>query len=620
MQSTPTSGFDICPRPPLSSVQPSILTYPMLGNIHAMDPAPPQYRFLQSPFFMPICHNDNPLRTSTPKDEEVPNSHLVVPTPVKLEPLKRSPNAASPSFPQIPPTRASLKITAVISPVEGAAFTEPEIMPGLLNSMRPPNGISSSEEREQPLDLTITNKRREESRNITISTGNTEKEDKEGDELDTIVFIKKSEIQPKLECETCEGEKEDMTKRPKQKHPFLRISDLLKDTPPSRSPSCTPPQLHQDIIVPRVEEKHPNLPVVYPRPLHPAALLDLYRNLDRSASMTRNPVGACLAQPRYPLFPSFLPPSAPSSMTMAPSRNIGLELLKNYLPSSAVRPYADLSRPYSDILAPPAGPPRSAKDRYACKFCGKVFPRSANLTRHLRTHTGEQPYKCKYCERSFSISSNLQRHVRNIHNKEKPFRCPLCDRCFGQQTNLDRHLKKHEEGEDGLLLPDSPEVPDSSSGNNTSFSGEKKFENEGSCELSKSTAVVSEDDTIESSTDESSALKFLPSSSGIATPDTMESTDTKCLLKRSISPSEVFVSGINSQRSPLEKKDEGSSKDCRVIGSPIDSKNQGSPLEFRINRFSFEGKDCVSPVVNPDDEISEVQILDEPPIKKIKLI
>ncbi|CAH0725700.1 unnamed protein product, partial [Brenthis ino] len=96
------------------------------------------------------------------------------------------------------------------------------------------------------------------------------------------------------------------------------------------------------------------------------------------------------------------------------------------------------------------------RDRYACKFCGKVFPRSANLTRHLRTHTGEQPYKCKYCERSFSISSNLQRHVRNIHNKERPFRCPLCDRCFGQQTNLDRHLKKHEaEGGDSPSSADT---------------------------------------------------------------------------------------------------------------------------------------------------------------------
>uniref|UniRef100_A0AC34QBL6 C2H2-type domain-containing protein n=1 Tax=Panagrolaimus sp. JU765 TaxID=591449 RepID=A0AC34QBL6_9BILA len=84
------------------------------------------------------------------------------------------------------------------------------------------------------------------------------------------------------------------------------------------------------------------------------------------------------------------------------------------------------------------------KEKYTCRFCNKVFPRSANLTRHLRTHTGEQPYKCHYCERSFSISSNLQRHVRNIHNKEKPFKCSKCDRCFGQQTNLDRHIRKHE--------------------------------------------------------------------------------------------------------------------------------------------------------------------------------
>lgn len=94
------------------------------------------------------------------------------------------------------------------------------------------------------------------------------------------------------------------------------------------------------------------------------------------------------------------------------------------------------------------------KDRYTCKFCGKVFPRSANLTRHLRTHTGEQPYPCKFCDRAFSISSNLQRHVRNIHNKERPFQCGLCSKSFGQQTNLDRHVKKHEA--EGNNFRDSP--------------------------------------------------------------------------------------------------------------------------------------------------------------------
>ncbi|CAL4121731.1 unnamed protein product, partial [Meganyctiphanes norvegica] len=103
----------------------------------------------------------------------------------------------------------------------------------------------------------------------------------------------------------------------------------------------------------------------------------------------------------------------------------------------------------------PGMPTNKPRERYTCKYCGKVFPRSANLTRHLRTHTGEQPYKCKFCERSFSISSNLQRHVRNIHNKEKPYKCSLCERAFGQQTNLDRHMKKHES--DGpTILDGSP--------------------------------------------------------------------------------------------------------------------------------------------------------------------
>lgn len=158
--------------------------------------------------------------------------------------------------------------------------------------------------------------------------------------------------------------------------------------------------------------------------------------------------GKYSAFPRMPLFGSSysLPMVNPYALHLQQSSHLshlaGLQNMPHY-PS------------FSDYTAMHMSPMmHKPRDRYSCKFCGKVFPRSANLTRHLRTHTGEQPYKCKYCERSFSISSNLQRHVRNIHNKEKPFRCPLCDRCFGQQTNLDRHIKKHET--QGPNVIDSP--------------------------------------------------------------------------------------------------------------------------------------------------------------------
>ncbi|EAA43874.4 AGAP008232-PA, partial [Anopheles gambiae str. PEST] len=204
-------------------------------------------------------------------------------------------------------------------------------------------------------------------------------------------------------------------------------------------------------------------PISYPRPIYPLLLEAMYH---------RGPGG--MGGFQRPAF-NFLD-----------SLESNLDLLKRsrqYMPSKAFHQAAMMPPGFGVGGAGPAVPGSAGgpvpagkvKDRYSCKYCGKVFPRSANLTRHLRTHTGEQPYKCRYCERSFSISSNLQRHVRNIHNKERPFKCHLCERCFGQQTNLDRHLKKHDADAAGLVLGDSPSSNEAERGEDVFFDEIRSF-------------------------------------------------------------------------------------------------------------------------------------------------
>nr|KAG5698934.1 hypothetical protein BaRGS_024855 [Batillaria attramentaria] len=242
--------------------------------------------------------------------------------------------------------------------------------------------------------------------------------------------------------------------------------DLSKKAAPEVFPVETPRKTHiygemRSPVVPEPKYPFPTS-VPYPFP-SPASLVESMLRLDKEkhtqSHLLQQDLAKFMAFPRYPI--PGLPPAFggmnPLSM-LRPDMDKGLTspLLKmDKSPVGGAHTTNNPSHvfPYSSPSGG-AGGNNKLKERYACKFCGKIFPRSANLTRHLRTHTGEQPYKCKYCERSFSISSNLQRHVRNIHNKEKPFRCPLCERSFGQQTNLDRHLKKHEQ--EGPNVADSP--------------------------------------------------------------------------------------------------------------------------------------------------------------------
>ena len=104
---------------------------------------------------------------------------------------------------------------------------------------------------------------------------------------------------------------------------------------------------------------------------------------------------------------------------------------------------------------------------YAClvENCPRRFSRSDELTRHMRTHTGQKPFQCRICMRNFSRSDHLTTHIRT-HTGEKPFACDVCGRRFARSDERRRHMKIHlreqakkEEELKKMLAKQNPDSP-----------------------------------------------------------------------------------------------------------------------------------------------------------------